>query len=145
MSEGYALSTTLKNTLQTILAYPTMNALSDESFDFLPKSKEFAVDNCATHHVCNDKSLFISDIKPVSDIGISGVGGTALPVGISTVAFNLKNSDGIDDYIKLENTIYLPQCPKNLISVTRWSSDRKDDCGIFSRGTYSIFLWNNDK
>ena len=23
--------------------------------------------------------------------------------------------------------------------------DRDDDCGIFSRGKYSIFLWNNDE
>ena len=39
----------------------------------------------------------------------------------------------------------MPQCPKNLISIARWSKDRQDNCGIFSRGTYSIFLWNDDK
>ena len=41
--------------------------------------------------------------------------------------------------------IYLPDYPKNLISITRWSEDRDDNCGIFSRGKYSIFLWNDDR
>ena len=66
-------------------------------------------------------------------------------MGIGTVAFTIKNSDGVEECIKLQNTIYMPQCPKNLILVARWSKDRQDNCGIFSRGTYSIFLWNNDK
>ena len=47
--------------------------------------------------------------------------------------------------ITLDNVIYLPESPNNLISISRWSRDRGDDCGILSRGEYSIFLWDNDK
>ena len=41
--------------------------------------------------------------------------------------------------------IYLPESPKNLISISRWSRDKEGDCGILSRGEYSIILWDNDE
>ena len=34
---------------------------------------------------------------------------------------------------------------KKLISITSWSKDNNDGCGIFSRESYSIFLWKHDK
>ena len=95
--------------------------------------------------VCNDKTLFLDEIKQIKGLALNGVGGPTLPVGIGTIGFKVRDSDGRDHYIELKNTIYLPQCPKNLISIARWSEDCQDNCGIFSRGKYSIFLWNDDK
>ena len=145
MAEKVPVSTTVKSVLGTILANQNIGELQHEGFSFLPKQVQFAVDNCATHNVCNDKKLFLGEIKTLKNLAINGVGGTSVPLGMGTVAFTIKNSDGVEEYIKLPNTIYMPQCPKNLISIARWSKDRQDNCGIFSRGTYSIFLWNDDK
>ena len=78
-------------------------------------------------------------------MGIAGVGGTVVPLGIGTIRLSIKDSEGEDHIIELSNVIYLPDCPKNLILITRWSTDKGDNCGIFSRGKYSIFLWNHDK
>ena len=47
----------------------------EEGFHFLPRGVKFAVDNCATHNVCNDKKLFIGEIKSLRNLAINGVGG----------------------------------------------------------------------
>ena len=78
-------------------------------------------------------------------MGIAGVGGTVIPIGIGTIQLSIKDADNEAHIITLSNVIYLPDCPKNLISISRWSHDKGDNCGIFSRGKYSIFLWNHDK
>ena len=78
----------------------------------------------------------------MTHIGVKGVGGIAEVVGMGTIRFRIKDES---EEITLHNIIYLPDCPKNLISITRWSEDRGDNCGVFSRGKYSIFLWNNDR
>ena len=58
MAEGRAISTTVKKVLGTILANSSIyQDEEDDTFAFIPKGPEFAIDNCATHHVCNDKSL----------------------------------------------------------------------------------------
>ena len=46
--------------------------------------------------------------------------------------------------INLENVIYLPSACKNLISISKWSDDKKDNCAIMSRANHSIFLWDHD-
>ena len=91
------------------------------------------------------KKLFIGEIKQIKGFALNGVDGPTFPVGIGTIGFKVRDSHGTDHHIELKNTIYLPQCPQNLISIARWSEDRQDNCGIFSRGKYSIFLWNDDK
>ena len=40
--------------------------------------------------------------------------------------------------------IYLPSSSKNLISISQWSNDKGDDCGVISRGEYSLFMWDHD-
>ena len=113
-------------------------------FRFGINQLQFALDNCATHHVCSLFDLFIGKIIPAPHLGVKGINGVARAAGIGTIQFMIRNSLGKEEQITLHNVIYLPQAPKNLISITKWSSDLKDDCGIFSRGTYSIFMWGND-
>ena len=31
-----------------------------------------------------------------------------------------------------------------MISITKWSDEKKDDCSVITRGRYSIFTWGND-
>ena len=63
ISQNQFVSTTVKRVLETILANPSIESSDDETFDFIPKGVEFAMDNCTTHHVCNDKTLFVGSIK----------------------------------------------------------------------------------
>ena len=41
--------------------------------------------------------------------------------------------------------IYLPESAKNLISISKWSDNKGDDCGILTRRRFSIFLWDQDR
>ena len=86
----------------------------------------------------------MGELNPVNTIGVKGISGIAKAEGIGTVEFSLTDDDGIVHNIKLEGVIYLPQAAKNLISISKWSEDKHDNCGVFSRGAYSIFLWDDD-
>ena len=103
-------------------------------FSFMQRIIEFAMDNCATFHVCKDKFLFIGTIKKCPNIKVKGVSGIATASGIGTIRFMITSKTGENEEIVLHNVIYLPESPKNLISISRWSRDRGDDCGILSRG-----------
>ena len=102
-----------------------------DAFAFLPEKPKFGLDNCATHHVCTDINMSIGEITNITNIGIRGVGGIAAATGIGTIQFDIINSNGQSETITLKNVIYLPECPKNLLSIHRWSKDRGDDAGIF--------------
>ena len=104
---------------------------------------EFGTDNCATHHICSQIELFTSMCKSTT-IGVKGVAGSSLAEGIGTVQFTITDEDGIQHTICLNNVIYLPSAAKNLISTSQWSREKQDDCGVLSRQTYSIFMWEHD-
>jgi hypothetical protein len=75
---------------------------------------------------------------------ILGIGGVRMPAGIGTIVIQITNNKGETSVIELENVFYVPDVPKNLISISQWSKEYKDNCGILSRGTYSIFMWEQD-
>ena len=78
-------------------------------------------------------------------MGIKGVSGRATPLGIGTIQFILQDDEGVDHLITLDNVLYLPSAPKNLISVSQWASNRKDNCGIITREHFSVLKWNKGK
>ena len=80
---------------------------------------EFDTDNCATHHICNDSSLFVSPPTKVENVGIRGVSGSALVEGIGSIQFALQDDDREDHLITLSNVIYLPSTPKTFISISQ--------------------------
>eukprot|EP00957_Ditylum_brightwellii_P083129 6320321-Ditylum_brightwellii.AAC.1 len=81
---------------------------------------------------------------PPPGIGVLGIGGIEKPMGIWTIIFQVTESTLEVKTIELDNILYIASIPNNLISISPWLTKRKDDCGILSRGSYSIFLWNND-
>eukprot|EP00957_Ditylum_brightwellii_P131129 10001558-Ditylum_brightwellii.AAC.1 len=81
---------------------------------------------------------------PPPGIGVLGIGGIEKPMGFGTIIFQITDSTLEAKTIELENVLYIPSIPKSLISISQWSTERKDDCGILSKGNYSISLWNND-
>ena len=125
----------------TLLNEKRVNKKENDDFFFTQRVIELAMDNCATFHVCKDKFLFIGEIRQCPNIRVKGVSGIATASGIGTTRFTITSKTGENKEITLENVIYLPESPKNLISISIWSRDRGDDCGILSRGESSIFLW----
>eukprot|EP00957_Ditylum_brightwellii_P208433 15357415-Ditylum_brightwellii.AAC.1 len=105
---------------------------------------KFGLDNCCTNHVCCHKRLFREMREAPDRVGILGVGGVRKPEGFRTVVFQLTDSMVGVHQIELENVLYIPDAPKNLMSIAQWSEERKDNCGILSQGTYSIFMWKED-
>ena len=64
--------------------------------------------------------------------------------GLGSVRFKLKDDEGNQHNILLENVIYLPTATKNLLSIAQWSATNRDNCSVTSHGTQSVFRWNND-
>ena len=116
-----------------------------QRFSFIPTPTEFGADNCATQHICSQSELFTTMSEPSSRIGVKGVSGCSTAAGIGSIRFSMIDSNNIKHIVDLDNVIYLPEAAKNLISTSQWSREKHDNCGILSRGTYSIFLWGNDK
>ena len=117
---------------------------ASDNASFSCDATEFATDNCATHHICSQLSLFTS-MRPAPTIGVQGVSGRTMASGIGTIEFILTDEENIKHKITIEDVIYLPESPKNLISIAKWDIEKNDNCGILSRGTYSVFMWNKDK
>ena len=65
----------------------------DMTLDFEDNSIEFGADNCATHHICTDKSLFVGDITPINEFGVRGINGVAPVVGIGIVKLKILDDD----------------------------------------------------
>lgn len=89
--------------------------------------------------------MFVGEIRPISNIGVKRIAGSAKAEGIGTIEFMILHDNKGEHKIRLENVIYLPQAAKNLISISQWAKDKKDNCGVLSRRDCSIFLWNNDQ
>ena len=143
-SDAAVCLTTEGTEIGDCIALGNIKSSEHDPFEFTEPQTEFALDNCATHHVCAELALFIGPLRSAVGLGVKGVNGIARAGGIGSIQIKVKNSQGKETQITLHNVIYLPNSAKNLISISRWSADRKDDCGIFSREKYSIFLWNND-
>ena len=96
-----------------------VNKQEKDDFCFMQRVTELAMDNCATFHVCKDKFLFIGEIRQRPNIRVKGVSGIATTSGIGTTRCTIMSKTGENKEITLENVIYLPESPKNLISISR--------------------------
>ena len=56
-------------------------------FVFLNQTTEFGTKNCATHHICNDLTMFVGRIRKVTNIGVKGVGGIFETIGLRMIFF----------------------------------------------------------
>ena len=118
--------------------------ITNSNSDFSLETYHFGLDNCATHHICGDKNLFVKLEDISSGIHVNGIAGSSAAKGIGTIRFHILDVDGKDHIITLDNVIYLPGAAKNLISISQWAKDKEDDAGIMTRGTYSTFMWDHD-
>ena len=58
---------------------------------------------------------FISPIRPVQNTSISGIASELKVEGIGTVGYFLPTTDGSSIYVGIENVLFVPKCPTQLI------------------------------
>ena len=88
--------------------------------------------------------MFTDKIELIISNGVETIGEKDLiPKGIGTVSWSWNDDEGQVHTIKLNNVIYFPESPVNIISATALAESMKDDLGIWvpTKGKYSIFTW----
>ena len=121
---------------------------STVSFD--SDSTTIVLDNSATCHICNDKDMFIGNITPIpkdSQLGVETAGGTAKPVGFGSIRISFRDNDGNMHVEMIEDVLYFPSSPVNILGITKFGEQRRDPEGthILTKAKYSVFTWNNGK
>ena len=64
-----------------------------------------------------ESTLSIDKSAKVNGIGIKSVRGVNTTIGIANMTFLIHGEDGYDEDIILNNITYLPECPRNFISI----------------------------
>ena len=113
-------------------------------------SKYIVLDNSANCHICKDKSMFVTEIKPLaatSNLQVQTAGGNYAPQGIGSVRWKWRDDDGKLHNELIEEGLYFPESPVNILGITKWAKQRQDTEGIYitTKANYSIFVWNFEK
>jgi hypothetical protein len=109
------------------------------SFD--SDSTFWVCDNSATGHICNDKSLFHGPMVP-SEYNVGSATGTSNANLMGTVVLWVTDDEGVEHTFTLNDCVYLPESPVNLLSTRRLSEQFPDQNGRVDRrgtGITSVF------
>ena len=136
----------------TVVAYSTEQMKNINSgMTFTPGSTTAIVDNSANTHIWSERSDFRKgSLKPYSSSRdrVMTVGSTSLlPQGIGDVDISWHDDHGNDYSITLENVLFFPDSPVNVISCTAFANQLGDDEGtwIQTKRQYSVFTWDFGK
>ena len=121
-----------------------------KSVSFEPDGTSVIMDNSANCHIFRDKALFKDGIKsfPVSiqHLKVRTANGSTAPAGIGTVEITICDDEGKNHKLKLENALYFPESPVNVLGVTSLAAQLDDDDGTYIK-TFrknSIFVCDNE-
>ena len=113
----------------------------------------FVVENAANCHVCKDKSLFFGNVHDshFSLDTANGINGPRLQIG--SIKISWLDNDGRSYVYQLDDVIYNPKSPFNILFVGRHGSyfDKVDatcdDNGTYIRSSanFSTFTWDHGK
>ena len=109
---------------------------------------EFVVcDNSANTHICNNKAMFVSFKETTSGMVATTGGKMNRPGGIGTVEWTWKDDSGVSHTERLDNVLYFPQSPINIMSVTEFAKqlDDEESTGIDTKMKYSRFYWKQNQ
>ena len=104
-------------------------------------------DNSANNHICNNRDMFVTFIATISGLVETLGGKLNQPAGIGTVKWTWKYDGGAVHTEQLENTLYLPNSPINITSVTELAKqfNDKEGTGIDTKMNHSLFYWKNNQ
>eukprot|EP00984_Skeletonema_dohrnii_P013467 scaffold5583_cov166-Skeletonema_dohrnii-CCMP3373.AAC.1 len=122
--------------------------LQESTMSFDSDAKTVICDNSANVHICNDESMFVGPIRRTDKHYVATIGGKQNNAsGMGTVRWTWKDDAGKKHTIDLENVLYFPQSPVNILSVTSLADQQEDDqgTGIDTKRYNSRFYWNHGK
>ena len=119
--------------------------------DLLPydtDSTTMVCDNSANFHICNKQNMFVGDIRKCTNQGVATIGGKGHhPSGIGTVRWIWREYSGKSHEYLVEDALFFPQSPINIISVTCFARQLNDltGTGIDTKQLTSCFYWDSSK
>jgi hypothetical protein len=117
------------------------NSMFDTDADFV------VCDNSANTHICNNKAMFVTFEETTKGM-VATIGGKLnRPGGIGTVEWTWKDDTGESHTERLDNVLFFPQSPINIMSVTEFAKqlDDEEGTGIDTKMKYSRFYWKQNK
>ena len=104
-------------------------------------------DNSANTHICNNRDMFVTFNATTAGL-VATIGGKLdHPSGVGTVKWTCKDDGGALHTEQLDNALYFPKSPINIISVTELAKKFNDEegTGIYTKMNHSLFYWKNNK
>ena len=111
-------------------------------------SATIVCDNSANVHICNERSMFVGELRPVPNTKVATIGGKGHAAsGVGTVKWIWLDENGKAHEHLIENCLFFPQSPINILSVTSFAKQLEDEegTGIDTKQRYSRFYWNFGK
>ena len=122
--------------------------LQEPTLSFDTDASTIICDNSANVHICNDKSFFVSPPRRTDKHYVATIGGSKnIACGMGTVKWTWKDDTGKSHTFEIQEVLYFPQSPVNILSVTRLADQFNDDegTGIDTKQSKSRFYWGNNK
>jgi hypothetical protein len=88
------------------------------------------IDNCATRSISPDTSDFISELRPVLNTRVQGVGGKVGNVMSGTIQWQIEDNQGRVHTLHLPNSLYVPAAPSRLLSPQHWAQTAADNTPV---------------
>ena len=164
-SEGVANCISLSSEGDNIASYPTENSERLHGFTssfadgdaeklntqihFDTDSVFFVCDNSTTGHICNDIRKFVPGTLHQTNKSLTTANGTGPCLQEGTVRLHLNDDDGMKHIFILDNCLYHPNSPVNLLSTRRLAEKFIDENGnpdkqtrIESRYSTHVLTWS---
>ena len=120
----------------------------DHSITFETDSSTIICDNSANVHICSSKSIFIGPMRCTYQHYVATIGGNKNSIsGMGTVQWRWKDDLGKIHTLDIENFLYFPQSPVNILGITILADKLKDndDTVIDTKRNKSWFYWDKNK
>ena len=122
--------------------------IQNQALSFDTDSSTIICDNSANVHICNNKKMFIGAIRRTDQHYVATIGGNKNnATGMGTARWTWKDDDGKSHTMDINDVLYFPSSPVNILSVTALATQLEDDegTGIDTKRTSSKFYWDNGK
>ena len=93
------------------------------------------IDNCATRSISPDTSDFVTELRPILNTRVQGVGGKIGNVMTGTIRWQIEDDQGRVHTVNLPNSLYVPKATSRLLSPQHWAQTAADNIPA-RRGTW---------
>ena len=117
-------------------------------FPYATDSTTMVCDNSANAHICNKRNMFVGEIRKFTNQCVATIGGKChQPSGIGTVCWIWRDDSGKSHAYFFKDTLFSPQYPINILSVTCFARKLNDltGDGIDTKKLKSCFYWDSSK